>query len=251
MSAAGRRVAPEEDLAEEEHLSAADARTVREWDDEIERLLKEAVEGQADVVEVPLPTSLSATSLARLRDSPEQLAAELARPMPRKPSRAARFGTRFHAWLERRFGQQQLVDLDELPGRGDSGIEDDADLQALIETFNEGPFAERAPFAVEQPFALVLDGQVLRGRIDAVYRTEEDGFLVVDWKTNVKETADKLQLAIYRVAWAELHGVRAETVEAAFYYVRSGRVVRYSPEELPDRAELERLLEPEEASAGS
>ena len=30
--------------------------------------------------------------------------AGLARPMPRKPNRAARFGTRFHAWVETLFG---------------------------------------------------------------------------------------------------------------------------------------------------
>ena len=41
-------------------------------------------------VEVPLPSSLSATALARLRDDPEGLAADLARPMPRRPSPAAR-----------------------------------------------------------------------------------------------------------------------------------------------------------------
>jgi DNA helicase II / ATP-dependent DNA helicase PcrA len=95
------------------------------------------------------------------------------------------------------------------------------------------------PVAVEPPFALVLAGQVVRGRIDAVYE-EDDGFLVVDWKTNREQTADPLQLAIYRVAWAELHGVPAERVRAGFYYVRSGELV--VPGSLPDRAALERLV---------
>ena len=48
--------------------------------------------------------------------------------MPRPPSPAARFGTRFHAWVEARFGQQHLIDPDDLPGRADAGIDDDADL---------------------------------------------------------------------------------------------------------------------------
>ncbi|HET9858452.1 MAG TPA: UvrD-helicase domain-containing protein [Nocardioidaceae bacterium] len=220
-------------------LSAADAALVAEWDGELERLLQEAREARADTIKVPLPSSLSATSMARLRDDPEQLAADLARPMPRKPSPSARFGTRFHAWVENRFGQQQLVGLDEVPGRGDAEIDDDTDLQQLIERFNAGPFADRTPFAIEPPFALVLGGQVIRGRIDAVYETER-GFLVVDWKTNRQQTADPLQLAIYRVAWAELQDVPVESVEAAFYYVRTGDLVEHA--DLPDRSALEDLV---------
>jgi DNA helicase-2/ATP-dependent DNA helicase PcrA len=163
--------------------------------------------------------------------------------MPRKPSPSARFGTRFHAWVEARFGQQQLVDPDDLPGRVDAGIDDDTDLQELIEKFETGQFAERSPVAVEPPFALVLAGQVVRGRIDAVYAEQvdgQDGYLVVDWKTNRAQTADPLQLAIYRVAWAELKGVPVDRVRAAFYYVRTGELVRY--DDLMDRPTLERLV---------
>jgi DNA helicase-2/ATP-dependent DNA helicase PcrA len=62
----------------------------------------------------------------------------------------------------------------------------------------------------------------------------------VDWKTNRAQTADPLQLAIYRVAWAELAGVPVDRIRAAFYYVRSGRLVE--PAELPGRGDLERLV---------
>jgi DNA helicase-2/ATP-dependent DNA helicase PcrA len=141
--------------------------------------------------------------------------------------------------VEARFGQQELVDPDDLPGRADAEIDDDTDLQQLIERFTEGPFAERTPVAVEPPFALVLGGQVVRGRIDAVY-ADGDGYLVVDWKTNRQQNADPLQLALYRVAWAELSGVPAERVRAAFYYVRSGDLVE--PARLESRQGLEELL---------
>lgn len=89
---------------------------------------------------------------------------------------------------------------------------------------------------------------MVRGRIDAVYR-EGDGrsvsggasrYEVVDWKTHREETADPLQLAVYRVAWAEQAGVPLEQVTASFLYVRSGRIEQ--PAGLPDRKELERLL---------
>jgi DNA helicase-2/ATP-dependent DNA helicase PcrA len=216
---------------------------VQQWDDEIERLLDESRRDRSPDIAVPLPSSLSATALARLRDQPAEFARDLARPMPRRPSAAARFGTRFHAWVEARFGQQVLIDPDELPGRGDSEIDDDSDLRELIKLFEEGDFADRVPVAVEPPFALVLAGQVVRGRIDAVYGDDEGGFLLVDWKTNRAQTADPLQLAIYRVAWAELHDVPLERVRAGFYYVRTGQLVE--AERLPGRAELEALVTPD------
>jgi DNA helicase-2/ATP-dependent DNA helicase PcrA len=213
-----------------------------QWDADLERLVAEAAAEHASAVEVPMPSSLSATSLARLRDDPDGFVAELVRPMPRKPSPAARFGTRFHAWVEARFGQQQVIDPDELPGRADAGIEDARDLEELITRFEAGPFGERVPHAVEAPFALVIGGQVVRGRIDAVYAEPDGRWLVVDWKTNRDQTADPLQLAIYRIAWAELAGVPADQVDAAFHYVRTDDTV--IPEALASRADLEALLQP-------
>ncbi|MFZ2016929.1 MAG: ATP-dependent DNA helicase [Nocardioides sp.] len=225
---------------------------IHEWDDELTRLVEEATRDRAPVVDVPLPSSLSATALTRLHDEPDRFAADLARPMPRQPSPAARFGTRFHAWVESRFGQQDLFDPDDLPGRGDAGIDDDADLKELIGRFEAGPFADRVPHAVEAPFALVLRGQVVRGRIDAVYadpRPDGDGWLVVDWKTNRAPDSDPWQLALYRLAWAELTGVPLERVRAQFYFVRSDTVVE--PPVLPGRAELEGVLGPSTPPSGA
>ncbi|MDP3892851.1 ATP-dependent DNA helicase [Nocardioides sp.] len=236
-----REVMTGADAAEDPELDLVEAARVASWDDELERLLTEARRDRSTEVAVPLPSSLSATAVARLRDDPEAFARELARPMPRRPSPAARFGTRFHAWVEARFGQQDLFDPEELPGQGDRGIDSESDLGELIATFEAGPFAHRRPHAVEAPFALVLAGQVVRGRIDAVYAEDDGGFLVVDWKTGRDPTSDPLQLALYRQAWAELQGVPVDRVRAAFYFVRTGTVVEPT-EELPDRAELERLV---------
>lgn len=213
---------------------------IQQWDDEIRRLLQEATRDRSPDVAVPLPSSLSATSLARLRDDPEEFARDLVRPMPRPPSSAARFGTRFHAWVEARFGQQLLLDPDDLPGRADAEVDDDADLRELVKRFEDGPFGDRVPSAIEPSFALVLGQQVVRGRIDAVYAEPDGSHLLVDWKTNRAATADPLQLGIYRLAWAELHDVPLERVRAAFYYVRTGEVVE--PQTLPDRQALEALL---------
>ncbi len=221
-------------------LDVVQQSVVADWDADIERLLAEAHAERADVVDVPLPSHLSTTAVLRLHEDPEAFARELARPMPRPPSRAARFGTRFHAWVEARFGQQSLLDPDELPDRADAGIDDEADLAALAARFEAGEFGERPPHATEAPFSLVLAGQVVRGRIDAVYREPDGSWLVVDWKTGHRDEADPLQLAVYRLAWAELQGVAVDEVRAVFHHVRSGRTVE--PTDLLDRHGLEALV---------
>jgi DNA helicase-2/ATP-dependent DNA helicase PcrA len=181
----------------------------------------------------------------RLAADPDGFAQELARPMPRPPQPAARRGTRFHAWVEARFEELTLpvLEPEELPGT-EAEIADERDLEALKDAFERTEYAHRTPHRVEAPFQLAIAGRVVRGRIDAVYKesTDDGGttYEIVDWKTSRTRSADPLQLALYRLAWAEQQGVPLESVNAAFLYVRTGEVVR--PRDLPDRAALERLL---------
>ncbi len=225
------------ELADDE-LTLDELAAVRDWDRDIERLLAESRAAASAVVDVPLPSPLSATALERLRDAPERFARDLARPMPRRPSArpgsvpASTPGLR-PTWVSR------LLEPDDLPGGADDGIEDEDELRALTAAFRDGPFGTRAPVRVEAPFNIVLADQLVRGRIDAVYRSG-DGYLVVDWKTNQDATADPIQLAVYRLAWAELTAVPVESVQAAFYYVRTGAVVEHN--ELPGRRDLEQIV---------
>ena len=231
--------------AHEDDLDLTERALVAEWDAELDRLVAEARRRGADTIEVPSPAHLSATAVARLHEDPAAFARELARPMPRQPSPASRFGTRFHEWVETRFGQLGLLDVDELDGRGDLHVDSEHDLADLVAAFESGPFADRPPYAVEAPFSLLLGDQVVRGRIDAVYAEPsgpagESRWLLVDWKTSRRHDADPLQLALYRLAWAELHDVDPAQVRAAFFYVRTQTLVE--PSDLPDRAALEALL---------
>ncbi|WP_431998990.1 ATP-dependent DNA helicase [Streptomyces fungicidicus] len=225
-------------------LTPEEARAVASWDRDLDALAGELLRTRESVTEVLLPASLTASQLLRLAADPDGFAQELARPMPRPPQPAARRGTRFHAWVEARFEELTLpmLDPDELPG-SDAEIEDERDLEALKEAFERTEYAHRTPHRVETPFQLSIAGRVVRGRIDAVY-TKQDGdgttYEIVDWKTSRGRTADPLQLAVYRLAWAEQQGVPLESVTAAFLYVRTGEVVR--PGALPGRPELERLL---------
>ncbi|MFJ3776392.1 UvrD-helicase domain-containing protein [Streptomyces sp. NPDC090075] len=221
-----------------------EARAIASWDRDLDALAGELLRARRSVTDVPLPAALSATQLMRLAEDPDGLAQELARPMPHAPQPAARRGTRFHAWVEARFEELTLpmLDPDELPG-SDAEIADERDLEALKEAFERTEYAHRTPYRVEAPFQLSLAGRVVRGRIDAVYRTGEgDGatYEIVDWKTSRTRPADPLQLAIYRIGWAEQQGVPPESVTAAFVHVRTGEIER--PEGLPDRAGLERLI---------
>ncbi|MFE7483026.1 UvrD-helicase domain-containing protein [Streptomyces sp. NPDC057552] len=232
---------PQEEPAD--RLTPEEARTLASWDRDLDALAGELRRARATVHDVLVPASLSATQLLRLAEDPDAFAKELARPMPRPPQPAARRGTRFHAWVESRYEELPLPMLgpDELPGGdgSDAEIADERDLAELKEAFERTAYARRTPYRVETPFQITLAGRVIRGRIDAVYRTG-DRYEIVDWKTTRHRTADPLQLAVYRLAWAELHDLPLSAVTATFLYVRSGETVH--PQGLPGRAELERIL---------
>ncbi|MFD8271518.1 UvrD-helicase domain-containing protein [Streptomyces flaveolus] len=225
-------------------LTPEEARTVASWDRDLDALTGELLRARESVTEVRLPASLTASQLLRLAADPDGFAQELARPMPRPPQPAARRGTRFHAWVESRFEALTLplLEPEELPG-SEAEIADERDLEFLKDAFERTEYAHRTPYRVEAPFQLTLAGRVVRGRIDAVYKQGEGPaatYEIVDWKTSRDGTADPLQLAVYRLAWAEQQRVPLESVTATFLYVRSGEAVR--PDGLPDRAALEGLL---------
>lgn len=178
---------------------------------------------------VQLPDAVSASTWIRAQSHPNEVAAALARPMPVEPSRAAHRGTVVHAWIESRLGQQTLLDPFDLPGAADDDITTDEAIEALQAAFEASPFADRAPVATERAFAVLINGRVVRGRIDAVFR-DNDRYQVVDWKTGRHH--DPLQLAIYRAAWAQIAGVPVEQVDAAFFVIGPNELV--IPSDLPD-----------------
>jgi DNA helicase-2/ATP-dependent DNA helicase PcrA len=219
------------------------------WAQEVELLLAERAAFTPDPrapVEVVLPAHLSVSQLVTLRRDPEALARHLRRPLPTRPQPYARRGTAFHTWLEGRFGASQLLDPDELPGAADEDAAPDDELARLQELFEAGEWADRTPHAVEVAFATTVAGVVIRGRMDAVYAEPDGTFDVVDWKTGRRPPpgpeadAAAVQLAAYRLAWAELAGVPVERVRAAFHYVVEGVTVR--PADLLGADELNDLI---------
>ena len=218
------------------------------WDRELELLLAELARSRetADEPVVELPARLSVSQLVELRRDPVRLARSLRRPLPRRPAPQARRGTRFHLWLEQLWGQQRLLDVDQLPGSADDTAAPDDDLVALQESFQASDWWRRVPAEVEFPFDMVVDGILLRGRCDAVFTDASDGVVdVVDWKTGAPPTGDEataaaVQLAVYRLAWHHVTGTPLEQVRAAFHYVAANRTVR--PADLLDHDGLVALL---------
>lgn len=211
-------------LVELSEASHWDAR-VRLWHETFASLAEDHREDSREERVVPLGPHVGATTFLRALRDPDGLAVDLLRPMPRQPSPAASRGVAWHAWVETVFGQQSLWGMEDLPGAADAEIASDAQLEELKRAFERSRYAGRQPVAVERPFSLVVGGRVINGRMDAVF-AEGDRFEVVDWKTGNTASIDPRQLAVYRLAWAQIAGVRWEDVDAAFVMVASGEEIR-------------------------
>jgi DNA helicase-2/ATP-dependent DNA helicase PcrA len=171
--------------------------------------------------------------------------------MPRALSGSAALGTRFHQWVQRRFesglsqsaanepdggefgwGEDEYDSATSAdvvgPATGGTGELDDEALAALCRAFETGPFAWRVPYAVEVPFVMNLGGQQIRGRVDIVYKCDEGPYKyqILDWKTGTADKLDANQLAIYRLAWAQASSCQLEEIDAAFYVVPTGQLIR-------------------------
>ena len=234
----------------------AAARLVREavpgaeavWQTELTLLLEERQRRIDATGLVELPTRVSASRFKDFVSDPAAVAASLRRPMPERPYRATRLGTLFHEWVEQRYGVRGTAEeLDAVSGEIDGseseapGAVDPDGLAALRATFERSEFATLTPEEVEIEIHLILDGEVIVCKLDAVYLV--DGrYRVVDWKTGKapRDAADleskQLQLALYRQAFAEWKGIDPRLIDAVFYYVTDDRVIR--PERIYDRDEL-------------
>ncbi|BBY78672.1 ATP-dependent DNA helicase [Mycolicibacterium parafortuitum] len=218
---------------------------VHGWAADVDALLAERESAARPPVPV-LPAQLSVSAMVELGRDPEAVAQRLQRRLPRRPDSQALLGTAFHEWVQRYFQAEKLFDLDDLPGAVDADRQDRGELEELQAAFAVSPWAARTPVDVEVPFDMMLAGRVVRGRIDAVFADDDGAVTIVDWKTGEMPSDPEelqrngLQLAVYRLAWARLHGCPPSAVRAAFHYVRCGRTLM--PGTLPDEDELVALL---------
>jgi DNA helicase-2/ATP-dependent DNA helicase PcrA len=219
-------------LAEEELAEPGDP-----VGDLVHRILVQEERRTAGADPARVVETISASGVVAAARSPQAFAAELRRPMPAAPNRAARRGTRFHAFVEQHYGRAAMLDWDELPGSADdsAGRRDEDDLAVMKSHFLHSEWADRRPLAVETDVETVLRtaaGPVsVRGRIDAVFPREDGGQTIVDWKSGEVGSdgdleARAVQLGVYALAWERIHGLPPGSVDVAFYFAASGRTVR-------------------------
>jgi RecB family exonuclease len=135
------------------------------------------------------------------------------------PSAAAALGTAVHRWIEQRSGRAHSLlepEPDRPPATGTAA--------GLQDAFLATPYADLEPVKVEAPFLLVVDGCIVRGRVDAAY--ERDGrFEVVDFKTGrTPAEGDKgagAQLELYAVAAVDAWGVDGDKLRTTYCYLRA------------------------------
>jgi DNA helicase II / ATP-dependent DNA helicase PcrA len=217
------------------------------WAADVDALLDERARAARSPAQ-PLPSQLSVSSLVDLAREPEHAVQRLTRRLPTRPDPHALLGSAFHEWVQRFYGAERLFDLGDLPGAADTDTaqRDAEELATLQAAFLASPWAGRTPVDVEVPFEMAIGGTVVRGRIDAVFADPDGGATVVDWKTGEPPHGPEatrqaaIQLGVYRLAWAALHGCPESLVRTAFHYVRTG--VTVVPDVLPEPDELAALL---------
>ncbi|MDO5751073.1 MAG: ATP-dependent DNA helicase [Rothia sp. (in: high G+C Gram-positive bacteria)] len=242
-------------LIEHEQLTPAQQAQAKDWAQEADMLLKLA-RREVGVTLPAKPEAFSASTLIELNENAAAMRAQLMRPVPRKPSRAARTGTLFHEWVEGHYNSAPMLDIDE-----ELYEDDDSDFSSTIEELRESflasQWAHRTMWAAEYPVETHLAGTSIRGRIDAVFRTEtvdEQGnpltlWELVDWKTGRVPSksamrSKRIQLAVYKIAFARVMGVDPDTIRTAFHYVGPNTTIWDSDIQggIPSASELERLI---------
>ena len=247
------------------------------------RLLLAERHARQSTAEAPLPNRITASTFHEFVDDPVTAERTRLRPVPQRPFRRTRVGNRFHEWVERRattargtaltlagfepsgvelnsaafagpehagleHADIEQADIDELSGVDDLGP-DAAELQPLIDRFEQSRWAARQPISVEQEVVLPFAGRSLVCKLDAVFEElGEDGeprFEVVDWKSGRAPVTDEeresrfFQLDLYRHAYAQWAGIAPERIDVTLFYVAEG--IELSGDSPRSLAELERL----------
>ena len=140
----------------------------------------------------------------------------------------------------------------------ESESELEASVQRLWERFANSEWGsdewKERIWAVEYPVETHVEGVSLRGRIDAVFRTEdEDGerWVLVDWKSGSRPKAASMQsrrfqLGLYRIAFSRIMGVDPERISTVFVYLGGKGVAEVWDHQirsgLPTEAQLAKVI---------
>lgn len=215
-------------------LGAADGDPlVERWWQEAELLLAENDQNVSRAPQVRMPAHLAATSLDDLRQDRDSFALGLRRPLPPQPRAAGRLGTVFHQAIAQRLSSRgALLTLAEAGIPDTLAPADRARIERWLTTAENLPLlAGLVLHGTEIDREFTIEDTTVRCRIDAVFRTGKDTWLIVDWKTG-RTRAPVDQLSVYVHAWATSQGIDPSAVRAAYAYVEDGVVVELSQDSL-------------------
>jgi DNA helicase-2/ATP-dependent DNA helicase PcrA len=207
-------------------------------------LLIESERNRRGIRRVLMPERISVSLLDLICQDPLQAAMNFRRPIPTHTNRFARKGTEFHSWVEERLVAKRKGIAHNEGSEVDSENLAHDDLESLERAWLSSDWASREAFEIELPFEIIIEGTLLRGRMDAVYRSENSGddrYEIIDWKTGKEKSGEDLknaavQLAAYRIAFSRIYKVDPEQISAAFHYVAENKTV--TPERLLSEAEI-------------
>jgi len=193
------------------------------------------------------PVRIPASQFDRWVYEPEDMLARRIQPRPATIGTAQQRGTVFHEWVEGFFNHSAAdsvliadVDVDTAAEEAET-----VDIEQWKAAFESSPYASMTPVALEREIHYPLGEHLIICKIDAVF-SHEGRTVIVDWKTGREPQGDEeysrkaLQLALYRLAWAEWSSTDLTQVDAAFWFSSTNRTLQ--PSSLPGRAELEELL---------
>jgi DNA helicase II / ATP-dependent DNA helicase PcrA len=186
---------------------------------------------------VEAPRILSVGQVLTYARCPRDFYWSVVRPLPSAPKPAARLGTMVHRLLERRARSlPDLLDSDELDGDRVGGHVDPELIERATRNLAATRYADLPPPDAEVGVVFRIGAWVVRGRIDAIFRTPTaaahgegvDGpgpateVELVDWKTGreVDQTEGGLdQLAVYALALRELGELPEGRCTVAYCYL--------------------------------
>src|SRR5699024_3175642 len=209
--------------------------------------------------DIHMPEHISTSRFVELAQDPESVARQIRRPMPQRPTAAAREGTLVHEWIEQFYarnmpGLTPSFDIEETEQLVDADWDQATGLAELRERFQASQWAQRVPVMIEAAVETSVLGLTLRGRIDAVFRTGGDPDIDFDpaatWALVYMKTGRippdremperSLQVATYPPGWSRLHNIPLENIAAR--HGCSAHGVEKTPHDVASEKELETIL---------
>jgi DNA helicase-2/ATP-dependent DNA helicase PcrA len=189
---------PAEERAGAEELIAGHKRDLQ--------VIAAAMEREAPA-EPKVPDIMFATQYVRLENG-EITPWDLVRPLPDRPTAARRIGTEVHRQIEEHSRGKGPWNVSAYPEETEldspSETTEPSRIAEMLQRYEEQYGSRTIALLpsgepmVELPFILKKDGKIIRGRIDAVYETEDGGLEIVDFKTGKPfskgDEADQLEI---------------------------------------------------------